>query len=394
MAQYQFTLFILLLLFESVGLYSQKKLISQDSAISIAVSNGLPLGLSDYDCILLDDTIWVVKSLLCDDKNDGDYETRLVNALNGKIIKDRCYSIIATTYVDFGEKIEKTIINSNFSIDTLTLVGADIDRKLTQLNENESNPVFSENDEIIAFQYGFRKIGIISISGDGFKKICDECLYPKWLNNNWLVYFKDFKHLYKKNINTGEEIKLTKDPYGYHDYQISPDKKWIIYQSSEMWPRQDSLGNPTVRISINGQGQNLCLISLDGKTKKYFEKKWKHYYKPTWTQDSDTILFYISGQKYYATDFTDNDINYFEYNSLQKLSLWEFEKINDDSFPFIYRCQVFDISAKTLAPIRILINERGRYRDVNFSHNKKYLIYLKTDQKRGDYSLWIKQFKY
>ena len=45
----------------------------------------------------------------------------------------------------------------------------------------------------------------------------------------------------------------------------------------------------------------------------------------------------------------------------------------------------------TLKPVRILVNEISRYRDIYFSHNKKYLIYSKTDRKYGDYSLWIKE---
>jgi hypothetical protein len=386
-------IFLLFLILNPSGLHSQNGLISKDRAINLALSNGLPIGLSEYDAELQGDSIWIVKSLLCDDGNEHSYETVLINAKNSKVIIDQHVGY-STIYMALGEPIEKTFINvNNIDLDSLPEIKNIENRKLTSLNENESNPVFSENDEMIAFQYGFRKIGIISIHGDQFQQICDECLYPQWLDDNWLVYFKDFEHIYKNNIDTGEELRITENPYRYDNYQMSPDKKWIVYQSSEMWPRRDSIGNPILYASINGQGQNLCLISLDGKNKKYFDKAWKYYYKPTWTPNSDTIYFYISAKKYFATHFSNDIIKFYECSTLQNLSLWEYEKINNGSFPFIYNCQILDIDANSLIPIRFLIKERGRYRDIYFSHNKKYLVYSKTDKKHGDYSIWIKKIK-
>ncbi|MDA3816449.1 MAG: hypothetical protein PF486_03665 [Prolixibacteraceae bacterium] len=380
---------VLFLLFKSAGLYSQNNLISKDRAIDIALSNGLPVGLSEYEAEMQGDTIWIVKSLLCDDGDGQNYETVLINALNGKVITDT-YVGYLTMHMTCGEQVERTVINANnINIDSLPVINSSENRKLTSLNEKESNPIFSDNDKLIAFQYGFRKIGVTSIYGDQFQQICEECMYPQWLDNDWIVYFKDFEHIYKKNINTGVEIKITDNPYRYDHYQLSPDKKWIIYASSEMWPTQDSLGNPILRMSINGQGQNLCLISVDGKIKKYFDKEWKYYYKPTWTPNGDSIYFYISAKKQIVTDISKDIINFEESDLLENLSLWEYEKINKGSFPYSQNCRVLDVNAETLSPIQFLIKERGRYRDLTFSNNKKYLVYSKTDKKRGDCSLWI-----
>jgi Tol biopolymer transport system component len=384
---------LLFLLINSLGLYSQNNPISKDKAIEIALTNGLPIGLSEYDAELQGDTMWVVKSLLCDYGDGQNYETVSVNSLNGNVITDTHTSYF-TMHSSYGEQVERTVINANnINFDSLPIVKSSENRKLTTLNENESNPTFSDNDKLIAFQYGFRKIGIISVQGEQFQQICDECLYPQWLDNDWIVYFKDFEHIYKQNINSGEVVKITDKPYRYDNYQLSPDKKWIIYQSGEMWPTQDSLGNPIFRMSINGQGRNLCMISVNKKIKKYFDKDWKYYYKPTWTPNSDSVFFYISAKKYLATDFSTEIIKFSETNLLQNLSLWEYEKIRNGSFPFSHNCQILEINAKTLIPIRFLIKERGRYRDLNFSNNKKYLVYSKTNKKHGDYSLWIMKIK-
>lgn len=394
MKKVRLTILILLLLIKSTGLYSQNYLISKDKAINIARTNGLQVGLSGYDVELQGDSIWIVKSLLCDDNNGQNFETVLVNAKDGKIVTDSHIGYASFSFINTGEQIEKTIINTNnINLDSLPEIQSSENRKLTTLNENESNPKFSVNDEIIAFQFGFRKIGIISIHGDQFQQICDECLYPQWLDDNWLVYFKDFEHIYKKNIKTGEEIRITEKPYRYDDFQLSPDKKWIIYQSSEMWPTQDGLGNPILYSSIDGQGQNLCMISINGKVMKFFDKDWKYYYKPTWTSNGDTLYFYISAKKYIATNFSTDIIKYCETDLLKNLSLWEYEKIKNGTFPFSQNCQILDINAKTLTPIRFLIKERGRYREEYFSHNKEYLVYSKTENKHGNYSLWIMKIK-
>lgn len=386
------SLLIILMLFSNQSI-AQRSLITKDRAITIALKHGLKKGLAEYDATLLRDTIWEVTSLVCDDELVSLFDAKLINAKTGEEEKNIYCAPGQMYHENIGGRIERTAINDNINIDSLPIVIEEYNKKLTPLNESESNPVFSDNDKRIAFQYGFRKIGIINSDGSDFKEICEECLYPQWLDDDWIMYFKDFEHIYKKNIHTNIEFRITKEPYGYDNFQLSPNKKWILYQSSEMWPTNDSLGNQIIYLSTNGQGQNLSIMSIDGQLKRFFKKEWTSYYNPYWTGNSDSIIFYISGKKYVATNLSDSIIDYSEFSDQENLSLTDDRKVLNGSFPFIYHGQVLEIDKKSLMPIRILLNEIGRYKDVWFSHNKDYLIYSKTDKKNGDYSIWIKKMR-
>ncbi len=382
---------LILLAFNPLTLISQIEIISKDSAINIALRNGLDIGLAaEYKTKLIDDTIWVVKSLICDDYSQRTYFTKSINALNGQVIKDQNHTVVELWSNTGQRKIEITYIKFG-NIDSLPIVEDNYSTKLTGLPYNAANPVFAPQDKYIAFEYG-HKIGITSICGESFLNICEECRNPLWLNDKWLVYLKD-NCLYKKNIETKEEIKITDIHYRLADYRISPDNNWIVYQSSEMWPREDSLGNPIFYSSINGQGINLSLVSIDGAVKKHFEKKREYYSDPCWTANSDTILFYISDQKYYATDFSKDEIPIFKYELLPNISLREYKKTINGTFPFRHNCQILEIDKNTLSPTRILLYERNRYRNERFSNNKDYLIYSKPNEFDKDSSLWLKQIK-
>lgn len=382
---------LILLAFNPLILISQIEIICKDSAINIALRNGLDIGLAaEYKTNLIDDTIWVVKSLICDDYSQRTYFTKSINALNGQVIKDQNHTVVELWSYAGQRKIEITNIKFG-NIDSLPIVEDNYSTKLTGLPYNAVSPVFASQDKYIAFEYG-HKIGIASIYGESFLNICEECQNPQWLNDKWLVYLKD-NCLYKKNIETKEEIKITDIHYRLADYRISPDNKWIVYQSSEMWPWEDSLGNPIFYSFINGQGINLSLVSIDGAVKKHFEKKQEYYSDPCWTANSDTILFYISDQKYYATDFSKDVIPIFKYKLLPNISLREYEKTINGTFPFRHNCQILEIDKNTLSPTRILLYERNRYRDERFSNNKDYLIYSKPNEFDKNSSLWLKQLK-
>lgn len=371
---------------------AQRSLITKDQAIRIALKNGLKKGLGEYDAKLESNGIWKITSIVYDDELESLFDSKSINAKTGEVLKIMQF-FGRDIHENIGSKIDRTTINDNLIIDSLPIVKVESNKKLTPLNENESNPVFSDNDNRIAFQYGFRKIGIINSDGSKFKEIYEECLYPQWLDDDWIMYFKDFEHIYKKNIHTNIEIRITKEPFRYDNFLLSPNKKWILYQSSEMWPTYDSHGNQIFYASTNGQGQNLCIMSIDGQEKRFFKKEWTCYYNPYWTSNSDSIIFYISGQKYVATNLTDSVIDYSIFNQQENLSLTDDKKVINGSFPFIYHGQVLEIEKKSLTPIRIIINDIGRYKDVLFSHNKEYLIYSKTDKRSGDYSIWIKKIR-
>jgi hypothetical protein len=384
--------FALLLL--SNQLQGKGSLISKDMAIAVALKNGLKVGLSEFSAQLENDTVWSISSLICDDEQEHIYDTKLVNAKTGEMVKG-LYTIRAEYYERIGGGIiERTKINTDLDFDSLPIVKCGFDRKLTKLNVDESNPVFSDNANKIAFQCGIRKIGIINTDGRDFKEICEDCLYPQWLNEDWIVYFKDFEHIYKKNIHSNIKIRITNEPYSYDKFLISPNKQWIIYQSSEMWPELDREGNRIMYATTDaGEGQNLCIMSIDGKVKKYLKKVWTCYYNPLWTMNSDSILFNISDKKYCAADLDNKEIDYSVFELFEGVSLADYGKVIGGTFPLVYHGQILEIDLKTLKPIRVLVDKIGRYKDVFFSHNKEFLIYSKTDKKNGEYKFWIKRIE-
>jgi hypothetical protein len=381
-----------LVAFLSPNLMAQTTIISSDSAISIALRNGLKIGLSEYEAELQKDTIWVVYSLLCDEYPGSEFDTKIVNAKTGRIIKNMFAGRVGASPEEYGTKTEKTKLNSNSDIDSLPIAKEISNRKLTELKDNESNPIFSENDSSIAFEYGFKKIGIIKADGTDFKQLCEGCRYHQWLDNKWIVYFNDSNYLNKKNIETFEEIRLTKEADNYSDYKISPDKRWVAFTKGKSQQEKDSLDGPCIRISFTPE-LDLWIMDIQQSIQWRIVNASKEIFNLNWTANSDSILFYISDKKYFVTDLYRKDNGYFRYDLLPNLSLWDYEKIAGNTFPIKYHCQIFEVDSRTLVPIRVLENRIGHYNDVFFSHNKKYLIYSKAETRYGDSHLWIKKFK-
>ena len=171
-----------------------------------------------------------------------------------------------------GGRGSETTINGKIKLDTLpSLVNNQI-RQLTPIPDKiVFNPVFSPNDKMIAFGYGWRKIGVVDPNGGHFKQICEESFRPQWLSNEWIIYYKDFKYLYKKNVLTDEEIQLTKEQFPNTDFKLSPDKKWIAYTDFNLKAMSeiDNRGHTIVYSGMDGMGDNLCLLSIDKQTSKF-----------------------------------------------------------------------------------------------------------------------------
>ncbi len=371
---------------------AQKQLISKDSAIQIAIAGGLETGLREYQVNLEHDTVYEVVSLLCDDYNNSNYDIKRVNALTGKIIIDKFRSAMFRHSIEFG-KIEKTGINVLFNIDTLPNVKEFGNVKIPDTIKRFANPMFSADDKFIAFTYGYNKIGLIRNDGTGFVQICDSCQSPMWMSNEGILYSRNDRNLYKKNQFTNKEVRLTHKPIWTNDFKVSPNGKWIAYTSMEVYPAADSMGKPILYASVNGQGINLCLISMDGNTKKYITKVWKNVHHPLWTANSDTIFFYIEDQKYLATELNADSIHYAPCTLLPKLNLWDYEKVVNGVFPFKFNCQLLEISVSSMLPTRILVSDIGRYENLCLSHNLKYFVFSRVDKVHNPISTWIKEIK-
>ncbi len=371
-----------------------QNLIDKEKAITIALKNGLKTGIEEPQALLIDNNIWEVKSLLCDDNNNSNYNVIKINANTGEILSNMGMGIFQ---LDPGYRFfERTNIKLPSNFDSIPIkVTKNKPYKLTNIDEgNENNPVISDNNKLIAFQIGFRKIGIIDIHGQGFQEICDKCYSPYWIDNNWIAYFKDY-HIYKLNINTGEEIRITKKPIPYIDFQISPDFKWIAYTSEEVWQtlKTDSLGRIIFRFFNNGEGYELCLASTNGEKRKFITKTGKYVRTPCWSTTSDSIFFYIENDKYFATNLDNDTITYSPLKKLNNIALEDYKKVVNGIFPYKYDCQVLGIDFISLQPTSVLIVERGRYNNLVLSNKLKYLIYSKKDCKYCDEKIWILKLK-
>ena len=58
-------------------------------------------------------------------------------------------------------------------------------------------------------------------------------------------------------------------------------------------------------------------------------------------------------------------------------------------FPFKIDCKIVAVDFRTLEPIKVLINERGRYNDLVFSNNLEHLIFTRKDCKECKQKIWI-----
>lgn len=365
-----------------------QNLIDKEEAITIALRNGLKTGIEEPQAQLIEKNIWEVKSLLCDDNNKSDYNVIKINANTGEIVSNMGEVM---GWIESGYRFfEQTVIKLPRNFDSIPIkVIKNKPYKLTNINEgNESSPVISDNNKMIAFQFGIRKIGIINIKGRGFQEICDECYNPYWIDNNWIAYFKDY-HIYKLNINTGEEIRITKKPIYSIEFQISPDFKWIAYTSEEVWPKKDSLGRIIFYSFWNGEGYELCLASINGEDRKFITKTGKYVHTPCWSTTGDSIFFYIENDKHFATNLDNDTITYSPLKGLDSIALEDYKKIVNNIFPYKKDCQVFGIDFKSRQPTSILIEERGRYNNLTLSNNLEYFIYSKKDCKRCDDKIWI-----
>lgn len=379
----------ILILFLLSQFVSGQNLIDEKKAIKIAVENGLKAGLDEPKCKLLENNIWEVTSLLCDDNDQFDQHVIQINALTGEIVEKKG---VGTFHLSYGRQLEQTKIFFSVDLDSLPKINPENKPyRLTELNiGSEGNPAISYDGKLVAFQYGYRKIGIVNIYGGDFQEICEECFGAQWVDNNWLFYFTGSNQIHKLNIHTKEVISVTTKPLSYAGGKISPDFKWIAYTSGEIWQRQekDSTGRIVLHAFINGQGQELCLTSIDGKKKKYITKTGKYVHTPCWSDSGDSIFFYIEDEKYFATNLYNDTILYSPLDKLKNITLRDYKKVVKGKFPFRINCRIVEVDLKSLEPTALLIGELGRYYDMQFSGDLRYLIYSRKDCVDCEYKLW------
>jgi hypothetical protein len=392
-------------LFQSA--YSQK-LIDKDSAESLAFKGGLEHGIDSIKIDLVDSHIWEIKSLLCCGSGWQRFHLMRIDAKTGQIIFDS--KSAGAAWAIGGPQREKTELNKSVKVHDIPVsISTDIQYRLTTLdNGDESNPAISEDTRWVAFQYGFRKIGIAKIDGSEFKQLCEECFNPQWLDRNWLFYFYDFQHIYKQNIYTSEKDKITKDLCRYDDFKVSPDRKWITYTKSDYVKTKSQKeadennsggmrsssghkeGDQFVTDYWNAEFKDIWLFRIDKPEKiKKIPMRHGQANMPCWSKSSDSVFFYIKEKKYFATNLDRDSITYYPLTSLNNLALQDYEKIRKGIFPFNLGCKVSIVDAVSLIPKKFLINTYGNYDDMILSDDLKYFVFSKQDRIGSNKVLWV-----
>jgi hypothetical protein len=378
------SIIFIIFVFQASCSLSQKQLISKENALEIALSAGLEKGLEEYNFALVNDSIWKVTSLICDDYNQTDYDYRLVNAKTGKVIKERNITLEMSSQIEMDPP-DYTHLNYSFLLDTLPIVSND-KSKLDFLDNSSYDIIFSPDDANIAF-LSKEKIILYNIKNDSVFQSFDSCIFESWSSNDSIIAIFNYKYsksnsLSKTNIYTkGKRIISILEPYIY-DFSLSPDEKWIAYTSNEATKKK--YGNYS---SVDGAGSNLCLRPIEGGQVKYITELFAHVHFPIWTSNSDSILFYVGNEKYFCSNLQRDSIICQKIYRFQDLTLHDYKYLSGVFFPYKHRCQILEIDANSMLPKRVLESTPNRYRIMRLSHNRKYLIF--SDSK----DTWIKNIE-
>ncbi len=369
---------------------SSKCTIDKDSALQIAFNNGYERGLDSIKATYVNDSIWRFECYLCNENNTQQSNTMDINCLTGKVEPTNLVSVSMQQYIGGRPRVY-----SEFPIDLDQKPVLKLKSKphlLTDFDSGREANVTISNKNIIAFSYGFRKIGIINIDGSGFKQISDESLNPQWVNDDVIAYFKDFEHVYEYNINTMKETKITTEANAYYDFSVSPDNKWLAYLKDAPHIQYDSNGNAigSVHTCSSPREVDLWVMNISNPTiQKKINTINADIYDPIWTEKGDSLLFYIGDKKYCATKMEKNKVTCSQLNKLSDIKLTNYKRMKNGIFPAIKDCKIVlaDYNKRTVTDI--LVNERSRYSECVFSNDRQYLIYTKSEKYAGDTKIWI-----
>lgn len=144
-------------------------IIEKEKAIQIAIDNGIAEPIDSFIITLINDTIWEVESLFCDDSYHSQSEIFSIHAITGKKIKLNKGRVSVNPFSDWGHQAN---INYDY-IDSLLPIN--ISKPILLLPDyfkTESDPVISPDNEWIAFTCGPSSIAITSIDGRKMVSIC------------------------------------------------------------------------------------------------------------------------------------------------------------------------------------------------------------------------------
>lgn len=369
---------------------SSKCTIDKDSALQIAFAHGYERGLDSIKATYVNDSIWRFECILCDQNNSEPSNFIDINCITGKVEPTTLMSITIHQYIGSRPRIY-----DEFTIDINQKPVLKLESKpylLTNFDSERESNVTISNKNIIAFSYGFRKIGIINIDGSGFKQICQESLYPQWVNDEVIAYFKDFEHIYEFNINTQKETKITTEAYRYDVFCISPDNKWLAYLKDAPHMQYDNEGHAigSFQTCTSPREFDLWIMNISNPTiQKKINSESADIYDPIWSEKGDSLLFYNGDSKYFVTNLETNKFTCSKLDRLYDIKLTNYKKMKNSLFPVIKDCKILAADYNKFSVANILVNERGRYSECIFSNDIQYLIYTKSEKKAGDTKIWI-----
>jgi|GEM_PF-1464396 len=382
---------ILFLVFLSQQNSYSQCLIDKDEALQIAFDKGFEKGLDSIIVTKVHDSIWRFEYLECDEDYTDQYSHININCRTGQIDSSDLWMRIGMHEQIGGRKRN----NTDFPININKSRVLEIKSKpylLTSLDYERENNISISDKNVIAFSYGFRKIGIINIDGTGFKQICDECLYPQWIDNDFIAYYKDFEQIYKSNIHSLKQIRITNEKGCYNNFSISPNNKWLAYIKPPPHPDRDSFGriNVYVHTCTDRNEDDLWIMKLSNTNiQKKINVKSDDIYNPTWSEKGDSLYYYVGDNKYFASDLEKDVITCSRLYKLFDINLVNYKKIKNGIFPAIKDCKIVSVDYNKRSVSNILINERGRYQECIFSNDQRYLIFTKCLIGNGDSRIWI-----
>jgi hypothetical protein len=362
----------------SFNVYCQT-IIDECEAIEIALKNGIDEPLDSFEVTLKDDTVWEVKSILCDESGNSESVTYRINAVTGENLEEAfgTMSISIAPCSNSGNTI-----NYSGYVDSLIPVINNQPRLLiTQKLKNVHDLRFSPDDNWIAISYGVvgGSIAVVPINGGQLKPICDSCISSRWSSNETLIFYRtNSDQIIETNIFSGECCVLQSLNILKWRASFSPTGEWFAYN---MYVPRKSVDTTNLIINLGREDYEEYDLFIQS-VRTGFERRitTEGFVSGIyWNRTGDTIFFHRKKRIYYSTGFGNEQLEYGHVLHPQNVPIYHYLNSYNGRFPRIHRCQIIMVDMNTMKPVNFIRKRRGRYKDVWISNNGKYLVYTIKD---------------
>jgi hypothetical protein len=354
-------------------------IIDKCEAIEIALKNGIDEPLDSFEVTLKDDTIWEVKSVLCDDSGNSESVTYRINAVTGEKYKEAFASMIISMApcsssgnpINYSGYVDSLIPITNYQPRLI----------LTQKLKNIHDLRFSPDEKWIAISHGVASgsIAVIPINGGELKPICDSCISSRWSSNETLIFYRtNSDQIAEMNIFSDECSVLQSLNILKWRASFSPSGEWFAYK--KYIPRRLSDTTHLI-ISIGREDYeeyDLFIQSIRTGLERRITTE-GFVSGIYWNRTGDTIFFHRNERLYYSTGFHNEQPEYGLALHLENVPIYSYLNSYNGRFPQIHRCQIIMVDMNTMKPVSFIRKKRGRYKNVWMSNNGKYLVYTEKD---------------